>query len=137
MAPASPPAGVTPAPSQHAQTNLFAEIAAGDGLSLAQAARRLPGRGGKGTAPTTLFRWAASGVRAPDGRLVKLEACRIGRRMVTTAGAVARFLSATNDDPAAATVVLHPTSAVPAGNAGTTRSRDLARAMDELRAAGV
>ncbi|MBO0699620.1 MAG: DUF1580 domain-containing protein, partial [Zavarzinella sp.] len=64
-------------------------------LSFAQAAKRLPGhRDGKRLDPSTVWRWHKRGSRAADGRLVKLEATKIGGRSVTSVEALQRFSDA-------------------------------------------
>jgi len=80
-------------------TNIVAEIAAGNGLSLAQAAKRFPPyRRGRPCSPSTVFRWCASGVIAPDGRRVRLEAARLNGRYLTSEPAIARFIAAQTPD---------------------------------------
>jgi hypothetical protein len=62
-------------------------------VSFAQAARRLPPfRGDKPVNPATLYRWATSGVKLPDGSALKLEAVRLGGRFLTSAEALQRFV---------------------------------------------
>src|SRR5207248_1081375 len=74
---------------------VIAEILAGDGLSLAEAARVVPAfRSGKPTHTATLWRWAAKGVRLRDGTVVRLETCRIGGRQMTSRAALGRFIAA-------------------------------------------
>ena len=64
-------------------------------LTLSQAAKRLPHlRGDRPVAPSTVWRWAQSGVRG-----VKLETVRIGNTMCTSVEALSRFLAAINDQP--------------------------------------
>src|SRR4051812_10995398 len=79
----------------NAQPAVIAEILAGDGLSLAEAARVVPAfRPGRPTHTATLWRWAAKGVRLHDGSVVKLETCRIGGRQMTSRAALGRFIRA-------------------------------------------
>jgi hypothetical protein len=60
-----------------------------DVVSLAQAARLLPAlRGGRPVAPSTLWRWASSGLAG-----VRLPIARIGGTAVTTRAALRRFLA--------------------------------------------
>jgi len=74
---------------------VIAEIAAGDGISCAQAAKRIPSyRAGRPCNPSTIFRWAACGIKLPDGRKIHLEAARLNGRWITTQAAIERFLSA-------------------------------------------
>ena len=61
-------------------------------LSFAEAARKLPPfRAGRPVNPSTVFRWAFSGVRLPSGELLRLEAVRIGGRWLTSSEALERF----------------------------------------------
>src|SRR4051794_30101225 len=79
------------------------EVARGEGLSLAQLAKRLPAaRGGGSATGSALWRWAIHGKRAPDGRTVRLGICRIGCRTISTEGALRRFLLDLQPPPAAA-----------------------------------
>jgi hypothetical protein len=74
---------------------ILAEIEAGEGESLARAARRFPSaRQGKAVTLSCLLRWVTSGVFGPDGRRVKLEAARLAGRWITTPGAIRRFVAA-------------------------------------------
>jgi hypothetical protein len=76
-------------------TRVAVEIAGGGGLSLSQAARRIPpARKGRPVHVSTLWRWATHGVLIPDGRRVRLEIIRLAGRLVTSEGALARFLAA-------------------------------------------
>jgi hypothetical protein len=72
-----------------------------DLLTFRDAAQLLPSnRAGKRVAFSTIWRWVLKGVRAIDGRLVKLEAARVGGRWLTSRQALERFsaaLTPTND----------------------------------------
>jgi hypothetical protein len=71
------------------------EVAAGDVNTMPQIARRCAStRQGKPVHPSTPLRWVFLGVKTPDGRRVKLEACRCGGRWVTSSAAFERFLGA-------------------------------------------
>jgi hypothetical protein len=64
-------------------------------ISLTQAAAKYPGhRGAARLHPATLTRWILHGVRAIDGRRVRLEAERVGCRWCTSEAALARFCAA-------------------------------------------
>lgn len=76
------------------------EIANGEGITLAAAAALLPGRNGLGTHTNTVLRWIYKGAKARDGRLIRLEACRVGSCWTTTKPAIARFLAALSEPPA-------------------------------------
>jgi hypothetical protein len=67
-----------------------------DLLSLTEAAKRFPPyRGNKDTAsPATIWRWINVGSRARSGEVVRLEACRIGGRWLTSVQALERFSAA-------------------------------------------
>ena len=75
--------------------DVLTEIQSGGGLSLSAAGRLFPGhRGGAAVDPSTVFRWVTKGTRTPAGRLVRLEAVRVGGRWLTSRGAVSRFVAA-------------------------------------------
>ncbi|MDB5311929.1 MAG: hypothetical protein JWO38_6131 [Gemmataceae bacterium] len=62
---------------------------------MAQLVARYSGaRGAKRPHPSTPIRWATSGARAVDGRVVKLEAVRLGCRWLSSEAAFARFMTA-------------------------------------------
>jgi hypothetical protein len=69
-------------------------------ISLSQAAKKFPGgRGADRLHPATLTRWILAGAKAPDGRVVKLEAARAGSRWFTSEAALARFAAALTHPP--------------------------------------
>jgi hypothetical protein len=64
-------------------------------LSFAQAAREVPGRGnGTCANAATVWRWHVNGVKAADGRRVRLEAVKCGASFWTSAEAIGRFFAA-------------------------------------------
>jgi Protein of unknown function (DUF1580) len=66
-------------------------------ISLSQAGRRFPkSRHGKAThlTPSAIWRWVTDGVRAADGRRVKLEAVFVAGRWLTSIEAIERFVTA-------------------------------------------
>jgi hypothetical protein len=66
-----------------------------DLLSLSQAARRLPRlRAGRPVSPSTIWRWAAHGIRG-----IKLETIPVGGRTCTSAQALRRFFKALAGQP--------------------------------------
>lgn len=106
---------------------ILSEVEAGEGISLSQAAKQIPGPIGKGLDPSTCFRWTTTGARSASGERVKLECLRVGGRIVTTQAAVRRFLTRlTNGTTAPASSVRTPAQ----------RRRDHERAEKELQAAG-
>jgi len=44
--------------------------------------------------PSTVWRWALKGVRAPDGSRVRLRHARVGRRIYTSRAALIEFFEA-------------------------------------------
>jgi hypothetical protein len=71
-------------------------------VTLHEAAQTFPSnRAGKKMNFSTVWRWGLKGVRAIDGRVVKLELARVGGRWLTSKEALQRFsaaLAPTNDD---------------------------------------
>ena len=67
---------------------VISEIINGDALGMSAAARCVPPhRGSHRASPSTPWRWIRQGVRTPDGRIVRLEAARIGSRWLTSRAA--------------------------------------------------
>ena len=61
-------------------------------VSLSQAGRLLPpGRRGRPVTLSCLLRWVQDGVKLPSGETVRLEACRMGGRWITSFEALQRF----------------------------------------------
>jgi Protein of unknown function (DUF1580) len=111
---------------------VIAEVLAGDALSLVEAARLVPAfRPGKPTHAATVWRWAARGIRLPDGQLVRLETCRIGGRQLTSRAALGRFIGA--QTPSADTEM----GPIPAPPTPTKRTRISTRASQELDRLGL
>ena len=74
--------------------SVLAEIAAGLGLSLSQAARRLPSnRLSKPAHSSCVWRWINKGVRLPSGEVVRLEGTPVAGRWLTSGPALERFLA--------------------------------------------
>jgi hypothetical protein len=116
------------------------EIAAGQGITFGQGARRVPASRGQGTAPSTLFRWARDGVLTPDGRRVRLEAARCGSRWLTTEAALRRFLEEQQPLPAQADApeASQAEKAAPEKSAAAARRPSAAeRAAEELARYGI
>ena len=96
-------------------------------IPLSQAATRFPGhRGAQRLHPATLTRWILKGVRAFDGRRVKLEAVRIGCRWLTSEPALSRF----------ATALGTPDNSTPPARSPAARRNASDRADAELRRMG-
>ena len=60
-------------------------------LTLAEAAEYVPQRRGRCVHPSTIHRWARSGVSTRSGFRVRLEVRRVGGRLLTSAAALDRF----------------------------------------------
>jgi hypothetical protein len=99
----------TAAPACPNNPQVAAEVAAGQGLRLVQAARRFPAfrrkRAGdqpdaplgdpRPVSPATVWRWITDGVRVPDSEtVVRLEAVRTPCGWLTSEPAIVRFLAA-------------------------------------------
>jgi hypothetical protein len=109
-------------------SSILSEIAAGLGLSLAQAARRLPSaRQGRPVSPSCLWRWIARGIILPDGRCVRLEAARLADRWLTSEPAIERFVA--RQTPQTDT---EPMSAPRAPTQRRRASEQAARQLDEI-----
>ncbi len=104
------------------------EIAAGQGITLSQAARRLPSnRGGRPVHISCVLRWISNGVRLGDGRIVRLEAARVAGRWLTSEAALQRFIAAQNPGAISAPTIRTPTQ----------RQRASERAARELEKIGI
>jgi hypothetical protein len=100
-------------------------------INIHEAATLFPGRDGKKKLNfSTVWRWVLKGLRTNDGRLIRLEAVRLGGRWVTSREAIARFTEALtpkpDDDPPG-----------PAPRTPAQRKRDLRTADEKLAAIGV
>lgn len=117
-------------PTPHPGADLLTEIESGDGLSLSAAGRLFPGhRGGIAVDPSTVHRWLTRGSRAADGRVVRLEAVRVGGRWLTSRGAVGRFVEAL-------TAAAPPVTAPPAPRTATARRRHIDASVTKLESKG-
>ena len=87
------------------------EVMSGDGLSFSAAGRLFPGhRGGKAMDSSAIYRWYAKGKTGPSGALVRLEACRVGSRWLTSKQSLNRFIMRlTGTVPASALTERRPT----------------------------
>lgn len=69
-------------------------------LGLADAAKLLPGyRGNASLDPSCVLRWVLTGSKSARGKVVKLEAIRMGNRWLTSREALARFSAALSAVP--------------------------------------
>jgi hypothetical protein len=74
---------------------------------------------------STVWRWALKGVHAVDGRLVKLEAARVGGRWLTSKEALARFSAALTPTDTDAAPIRTPTTQKKAGDAAKKRLKKM------------
>jgi hypothetical protein len=104
----------------------------GDLLTLADAAKRLPGR----PCLATVWRWATHGILGRDGTRVRLRAVRLGRRTYVSPDALLAFgrelaeAHAVRDD-------VRPARTVPRSRSAARRARDVAKAKAELARRGL
>lgn len=109
---------------------VITEIIAGDALGLGAAARKIPSHRGDGRVnPSTIWRWIVSGSKAADGRVVRLEAARVGGRWLTSSMALARFWNALT--PVASLATPTPSPRTP-----SKRQRSIEAAHRKLATAG-
>ena len=116
----------------NATPRLMQEIVEGGGVGVSELAKGMSGRGGRPTAPSTVHRWIFGGSNV-EGRRIKLEAARIGGRIVSTKEALRRYLNALNgieETPAS------PARSEPPAPSTATRRKQVADAMAELAEAG-
>ena len=107
---------------------LLDEIEAGQGETLTRLARLIrPSRGDRPTSFGCLWRWATSGVQGPNGERVYLEVARLGGKLISSPGAIRRFVLA--QTPGA------PQAAAPQRTV-TARRRAAEKANEELEALG-
>jgi hypothetical protein len=97
-------------------------------LTLTEAARRIPGRGGRALNFSTLWRWITKGCRSPAGRLVRLRAARAGCKWITSAEALSEFFA--NLTPSF-------DAAPPPPRSAARRERESARVGAALEAEGI
>lgn len=100
-------------------------------VSLSAACREMPAIDGRRPCPSTLWRWCRIGI---DG--IRLEYARIGRRIVTSHAALARFATAlaAADKPIGE---LKSPSPIPLARNAVKRQRDIAAAEKTLTAGGI
>ena len=95
-------------------------------LTLHDAAQLLPSnRVGKRVNFATVWRWALKGIRAIDGRLVRLEASRVGGRWLTSREALERFAAALTPSADAAPPVRTPAARKRANETAKKRLEDM------------
>src|ERR1700687_4820522 len=68
------------------------DLSVEDIISIDQAARLIPGRGGRPMNFSTIWRWIMKGTRGPHGAVVRLRAPRAGPKWMTSTQAIHEFL---------------------------------------------
>jgi hypothetical protein len=118
-----PPLGGPPATSH--------DILAEGAIGLTAGARAVPAIDGKHPSPSTMWRWCRIGLNG-----VKLQYARVGRRIVTSKPAIARFADAVAaaDRPVG---VVSPITAPAAPRKPTTAEKAIKTAETILSAAGI
>jgi len=107
----------------------FVERLAAEGLIGLSTAASFYGRGrqGKATCPGTLTRHYHDGITLPDGTVVKLEAIRVGRKLMTSKAAVLRFLAAQQIEQQETQVTAPSRSESKSARASEAANRELIR----------
>jgi hypothetical protein len=76
------------------------DISQEQAIPLSRAGRLIPQiHAGKPVTATTLWRWYSLGIKARDGRRVKLEVIKVGGSTMTTLAALKRFFAELSRDP--------------------------------------
>lgn len=97
-------------------------------ISLSAAARLLPpNRGQRPVDPSCVLRWITDGVKV-GGKIVRLEAIRLGGRWLTSAEALQRFAEAQTPRPEGVMALPRPP---------VSRQRAVERAQQRLKAVGI
>ena len=91
-------------------------------LSLAQAAREVPSRSGRGVSPATIWRWCSRGCKG-----IRLESVVCGAIRFTSRAAIAKFFAATD---------AQANGELPALRTPKERERAITAAEKELESAG-
>ncbi len=81
------------------------------GFGPSKAAKKVPAlREGRPVASSTIIRWIVDGCVGPDGKVVRLEAVRLGARWVTDEDALQRFVERLTPKAESRTAPRPPTS---------------------------
>ena len=105
-------------------------------ISLNAAMRMLADESGSCPSPVTGWRWCRRGIER-NGRKVKLEYARIGRRIVTSKAAVSRFVSALAQADADITPLPQAVRVAPTSRSASRRKRAVAEAAAVCAAARI
>ena len=114
-----------------AENTVATEVAAGEGIYLAAAAQLFPPhREGRAVSGSCVFRWCTDGIKLSDGRRVFLGHVRLAGRILTTRGAIKRFLEGESPQPADAATPISRADA--ANTSARTRGSGAAREVRHL-----
>ena len=105
-------------------------------LSLSDATRAVPKLNGKRPAISTIWRWCVRGIVARDGQRIRLEHGRLGRRVITSREAMARFSERLADAHGFECATGGEPTPTTSPRTDEQRQRDMAQAEQELSAAG-
>ena len=105
------------------------DILAEGAISLTAASRHLPPIDGTQVSPSTVWRWCRRGING-----VVLDHAMIGRRVVTSRAALARFAARLAENAAQRST---PPQIPDPTRTGNRRQRDVAAASTKLAAAGI
>ena len=101
-------------------------------LPLQEVCRLLPSHTGKPLAFATVWRWVQTGVKSPTGERVRLQACKLGGRLLTSKTALDEFMKALTPDFAGGGI-----GTVQATRSANKRRRATEKAAAELKKMGV
>jgi hypothetical protein len=111
-------------------SQIFEEIARGEGRTLSQLSKLFPpARRGKPVSLGCILRWVLSGVKLPNGQVVRLEAARCSGRWLSTPSAIQRFLETQTPN--------FNSTPTPSHRTATQRQRASDRASRKLEALGI
>lgn len=82
----------------HLSEAFLDEIQAGDGRPLKDLAKLCPSPHGGHVHWSALWRWAMRGIKAPGGRILRLEAARLSGKWISTPQAIRRFIASQTPD---------------------------------------
>ncbi len=106
-------------------------------ITLTEASKTCPHRRGRHPHVSTIWRWCRVGVRARSGERIRLEHCRVGGSLFTSAEALERFFTAVAEadreyfDAPSAQTAPNPSSRF------SRQNRSAERAEIELNKAGI
>ena len=106
-------------------------------ITLTEASKKCPHREGRRPHVSTIWRWCRVGVRARSGERIRLEHCRVGGSLFTSAEALERFFTAVADADCKYFNEPHGPTAASPSKRSTSHSASADRAEIELDQAGI